>query len=988
MPQATEARSDSLKFVIGDPAAPKRVVLVAAGLILLVSTVVELVFDGVQEVDVAYAVAATVVGLGLGPRWGAMAAAVATALTLILPTGSGELGGDAVQILGYFTLGTLSGTAAQRLRGARDSRVRHLAEVVHQTDAAILSVSLPGGIVTSWNPRCEELLGWSEDEVLGRDGSFLVVDGLLGEVKDDARTLLSGERIMRETRWVTRGGGEVELSVTAAPLTKDGAVCGASIVAIDISTQAAAVHALRQEEGRFRGAFAHAPAGMAVVSHEEASFGRLLKVNPALSEITGFSEEELLATGFDHLLDEHDPVTLSHEREARMVRRDGQQIWVQVSSSPVHDDDGVATHSIAQVQDITARKVAETVRSRLAAIVADSTDAIVAKDLAGVITSWNGAAEALYGYSREQAIGLHSSELVPEHLRAGERERFESVLGGESIAARETQRLTRDGDRIDVSVTISPIRDEEGSIVGASSIARDITQEKVDVEALRASEERLRLIIDTAGEGIELIDLDGVVTFANERMGAITGKSPAEMIGHSFRDLMKGDRDDLELAEKVFESRHAGVSDLHEYPYVRPDGSDGWVLVSGSPVYDSDGEIVGSLAMVTEITDRVLAEQERKAMEGVLHQSQRLESLGELAGGVAHDMNNLLAVITNFADFALEEIADGPGSAELKEIRHASASAAGLIRQLLLFARQEVTQPEILELNSVLADHEDILGRLAGPTVQLTTAYADDLPRVNVDAGMLEQVAMNLVVNARDAMPNGGPLEIATAKVTIEADALPGVDAGDYVFLRVTDAGEGMTAEVAARAFDPFFSTKPPGGGTGLGLATVYGVAKRFGGHVAIDSEPGAGACVTVYFPAVPADTPTAAQASVPAGIAAGDGTILLVEDNDGVRHVAARILRAGGYTVISAASPSEALQLAGERVAPLDLLLTDVVMPEMSGPTLAAKLQAGQPGLPVVFASGFTDQSTVLPPGSHFVSKPFDGPELLAGVAAARVPS
>jgi PAS domain S-box-containing protein len=979
VPQATEARSDSLKFVMSDPAAPKRVVLVVAGGVLLVSTLAALVFDGVEEVDVAYAVAATIAGLGLGPRWGALVAALASALTLILPSASGGLGGYIVQVLGYFTLGTLSGSAAERLRGSRDSRFQHLAEVVEQTDAAILSLSLPGGIVTSWNPRCEELLGWSADEVLGRDGSFLVVDGLLGEVRDDARALLSGERIVRETRWVTRAGGEVELSVTAAPLRKDGEVCGASVVAIDISTQAAAIHALRQEERRFRGAFAHAPAGMAVISHEEDSFGQLIKVNPALSEITGFSEQELLATGFDHLLDEHDPVTLSHDREARMVRGDGNQIWVQVSSSPVYDEDGLATHSIAQVQDITARKVAETVRSRLAAIVADSPDAIVAKDTAGLITSWNAAAVDLYGYSREQAIGLHSSELVPEELRAGERERFESVLGGASIAARETQRLTREGGCIDVSVTISPIRDEEGSIVGASSIARDITQDKVDVETLRASEERLRLIIDTAGEGIQLIDLDGVVTFANERMGVITGKSPAEMIGHSFKDLMTGDRNDIELAEKVLESRHAGVSDLHEYPYVRPVGSDGWVLVSGSPVYDSDGEITGSLAMVTEITDRVLAEQERQAMDAVLHQSQRLESLGELAGGVAHDMNNLLAVITNFADFALEEIADGPGSAELKEIRHASGSAAGLIRQLLLFARQEVTQPKILELNSLLADHEDILSRLAGPTVELTTAYADDLPRVNVDPGMLEQVAMNLVVNARDAMPEGGPVEMTTAQVTL--------DAGEFVFLRVTDAGGGMTAEVAARAFDPFFSTKPAGGGTGLGLATVYGVAKRFGGHVTIDSEPGAGACVTVYFPAVSADEPSAARANTPVpGIVAGDGTILLVEDNDGVRHVAAHILRAGGYTVVAAASPGEALQLAGDRDDPFDLLLTDVVMPEMSGPTLAAKLQAAQPGLPVVFASGFTDQSTTLPPGAHFVSKPFDGPKLLAGVAAAWV--
>jgi two-component system cell cycle sensor histidine kinase/response regulator CckA len=980
-----EVRPDPWLFVKGESVAPEHVVLGVAGTIFVVGVLIQVLFDGIQEVDVAFAVATTIVGLGMGPRWGALGAMVATGLTFTLPAAVGSEG-HVVQILGYFALGTLGGTVAERLRGARDSRMRHLAEVVHQTDAAILSLSLPGGVITSWNPRCEQLLGWSADEVLGRDSSFLVGNGLQAEARDDAKALMSGERILRETRWVNRGGGEIDLSVTAAPLTADGKTVGASLVAIDISTQAAAVHALRQEEARFRSAFAHAPAGMAVVSHEESSFGRLLKVNPALSEITGFSEETLLTTGFERFLEEAKSTgALGQNREVRFVRADGRLIWIQLSSSPVFDEHGVPTHSIAQVQDITARKVAETVRSRLAAIVADSTDAIVAKDLAGVITSWNAAAAALYGYTREEAIGLHSSELVPEELRAGEHERFVTVLGGQSIAERETQRLTRDGQRIAVCVTISPIRDEDGAIVGASSIARDMTQERIDVAALRASEERLRLIFETAGEGIQLIDLEGVITFANEKMGSMIGTTPEEMVGHSYKELMSGDHNDLALAGSVLESRQSGVSDLHEYPYVRPDGSDGWVLVSGSPMYDSDGEIVGSLAMVTEITDRVLAQQERTAMESVLHQSQRLESLGELAGGVAHDMNNLLAVITNFADFALDEVGDGAGSAQLKEIRHASGSAAGLIRQLLLFARQEITEPEILELNAVLEEHSDILSRLAGPSVELSTDYGDALPRVNVDPGMLEQVAMNLVVNARDAMPDGGPITIATAKIAIDAGEVPDVDAGDYVFLSVTDTGTGMTPEVAARAFDPFFSTKPRGSGTGLGLATVYGVAKQFGGHVAIDSEPGAGACVTVYFPAVPADQPSAQPLVAPApGAAAADGTILLVEDNDGVRRVASHILRAGGYTVIEAASPSGALKLACERDAPLDLLLTDVVMPEMSGPVLAAQLQAGQPGLPVVFASGFTDRAAALPAGTHFVSKPFDGPELLAAVAAA----
>jgi PAS domain S-box-containing protein len=982
VPHLTEDRSEPLSFVIGEPPAPTHIVLAVGGAIMAAAAAGQLAFNGLADADVAYALAVAVVGLGMGPRWGAAAASVATGLTLALASGGGAADGHLVQLLGYFALGTLGGTVAERLRGARDSRLRHLAEVVHQTDAAILSVSLPGGLVTSWNPRCEALLGWAAEDVLGRDASFLVVEGLLDQVQADGRTLQRGRRILRETQWATRSGGVVDVSLTAAPLaTEAGAIVGASIVAIDMGNEAAAVRALRQAEELFRGAFAHAPAGMAVVSDEAESPGQFLQVNPALARITGFTEEELLATDFEGLLVDG---IAGAEREARLLRADGEWIWVQVSSSPILDEEGDATRSVAQIQDITARKAAETVRSRLAAIVADSSDAIVAKDRAGFVTSWNRAAGDLYGYTTEQAIGLHSSKLVPEDLRAGERERFESVLSGQSIPARETQRHTRDGRVLDVSVTISPIRDDNGRIVGASSSARDITREKVAAETLRASEERLRGIVETAGEGIWLLDVEGRTTFANEKLASLFGTEVAAMIGQPYSDFMTDEQSDS--ARSVLASRHSGVADHHEWPYVRPDGSDGWVLVSGSPMYGSNGDVVGSLAMVTEITDRVEAEQERKAMEAVLHQSQRLESLGELAGGVAHDMNNLLAVITNFADFALDEVADGPGTEELKEIRRASDSAAGLIRQLLLFARQEVTKPEVLDLNVLLDDQQDLLRQVAGAKVEVVTDYADALSRVNADPGMLQQVVMNLVVNARDAMPDGGQVVIATSQIAIQDDELAKGEPRDYVCLRVTDDGVGMTAEVAAHAFDPFFSTKPRGSGTGLGLATVYGIATRFGGHVEIDSEPGAGASFSVYFPAVCAGQGATAESAGKATLVRhpADGTILLVEDDDGVRRAASRILSRGGYSVIAAASPVEALKLAGARPEPLDLLLTDIVMPEMSGPTLASRLQADQPGLAVVFASGFTGAPDQLPAGAHFVSKPFNGPQLLAAVTAA----
>jgi CheY-like chemotaxis protein len=294
-------------------------------------------------------------------------------------------------------------------------------------------------------------------------------------------------------------------------------------------------------------------------------------------------------------------------------------------------------------------------------------------------------------------------------------------------------------------------------------------------------------------------------------------------------------------------------------------------------------------------------------------------------------------------------------------------------------------RPAILDLSPLLENLEDILGHAVGASVDFVTEFAPDLPPVNADSGMLEQVAMNLSVNARDAMPDGGTLGLRTFAVDLESGPGPNLPGGLYVCLEVTDTGEGMTPDVVARAFDPFFSTKPRGSGTGLGLATVYGIATRFHGHVAIASAPGQGTRVTVYLPAAShSDALAAAEPPSEGSDSAVNGTILLVEDDPGVRRVAERILAERGYTVVSAACAADALDLIEARGGPPDLLLTDIVMPGQSGPSLAAALQQDYPGLPVVFASGYTDKPSELPEGSHFVSKPFDRAELIAGVSKA----
>jgi two-component system cell cycle sensor histidine kinase/response regulator CckA len=972
---------------------PHKLVLLASGGLFAVGVVAQLVSSGSAEVDVVYALAVGVIALGLGPRWGIGAAVLATAFTVGLKSDGAGTFAYVTQALGYVVLGMLGGTFADTLRNLRDNRARHLAEVVGTTDAAILSVSLPGGVVTSWNRGCEALTGWTAEEAIGERASFLSTPDSDAQAERDYRALLDGETVVQETRWMRRDGGQVDVSVSAAPLAGPaGGVHGASVVATDISAQAATVRALRRAEERFRGAFAHAPAGMAVVSLDPTNPGRLLQVNPALVHLTGYSEAGLLATNLQDVLrapgrfaaDAPSASHMGHLTGERPIERaDGAVIWVEVSTSTYLDEDGAALHSIAQIQDITARKSVDSVRSQLAEIVSGSTDAILTEDADGRILSWNDAAETLYGYNAVEAIGSEVSELVPPERRAEYRQRRRAVLAGGSLEGLATQRRTKDGRTLEISMTLSPIRDESGAIVGASSIERDITQQSLAAEALRSSEEKLRQIVDTADEGIVVLDLNGCTTFANLRLAAMLGTEPEAMLDLPFEGFI-GEAGAARVSELI-DGRLDGASGHHNEAFRRPDGSDGWVHVSGSPMHGPSGEVTGALGMVTDVTDVLVAQREAKEMEAMLHQSQRLESMGQLAGGVAHDMNNLLAVIMNFADFASEAVEGGPGTEELREIRQASESAAGLIRQLLLFARQEVTRPESLSLTPLLEGLENLLRRAVGEQIHFSMDYEPGLPAIKADAGMIEQVAMNLVVNARDAMPHGGRLSVSTITCDLDAAAGPDIVPGAYVRLRVADDGEGMTGEVAARAFDPFFSTKPRGSGTGLGLATVYGIAARFGGHVEIDSEPGQGTRVDVYFPT---DRSDRNGASSPAEAApdrpAAGGTILLVEDDDGVRRVIARILEAHGYDVLTAARPREALELVRAREAPLDLLFTDVVMPEMSGPKLAVILQEHQPGLRVVFSSGHTDRPDELPAGAHFVSKPFTRSAVLAKVAAA----
>ncbi|MBJ7473421.1 MAG: response regulator, partial [Solirubrobacteraceae bacterium] len=472
---------------------------------------------------------------------------------------------------------------------------------------------------------------------------------------------------------------------------------------------------------------------------------------------------------------------------------------------------------------------------------------------------------------------------------------------------------------------------------------------------------------------------DGRISLMNRQAEVLFGYGRDELVGMAVEQLVP----------MRFEPGHAARRDGYfADPKTRPmgagaalagrrkDGSEFPAEISLSSLETETGTI--AVAAVRDISERAESERER-ALQQELHQARRLESVGQLAGGIAHDFNNLLGVILNLTEFVVEAVPPGSQAhQDLEEIGRAAERAADLTRQLLIFSRRELVQPEILDLNALTQDLETLLRRALGERVELEVVLTPGLWRVRADRGQVEQVLVNLAVNGRDAMPGGGRLVIETSNVELDEDFTAGhlgLEPGPYVRVTVSDEGVGMAADVVERAFEPFFTTKQKGHGTGLGLATVYGIVQEAGGHVTLYSEPGVGTSVKVHLPGTELPTSDAAEPER-TGAPAGRGeTVLVVEDEPEVRRIAERILSRSGYTVLSAAGGEEALAIAATEQ--IDLVLTDVIMPGMVGPDLVERLRVSDPGLRVIYMSGYSHkvlegEELGSSPRTAFVEKPF----------------
>jgi two-component system cell cycle sensor histidine kinase/response regulator CckA len=622
----------------------------------------------------------------------------------------------------------------------------------------------------------------------------------------------------------------------------------------------------------------------------------------------------------------------------------------------------------------------ELAAARLAAIVQNSDDAIVSKSLDGTILSWNTSAERIFGYAPAEVIGNSIFMLVPPHLHDEERAILARISQGEHVPHFQTIRRHKDGTLFPIEVSVSPVRDASGTIVGAASIKRDIS------EARRAAETAARLaaIVESSEDAILSKSLDGVVRTWNVAAERMYGYPATEMIGHSIYDLVPAElqHEEREILGRVAQGEHVAH---YETVRQRRDGSLVNVSLTLSPIRDTSGQVVGASSIQRDITDR-------KQAEDTLRQAAKMEAIGALAGGLAHDFNNQLYAVSGFAHFISRDTGLSPSARQdLLEIQKTTERMASLTRQLLAFARQQVLSPETLDLNLAVEDVRPMLQRLIGTNMEIELALAPGPKWVRVDRAQLVQVLLNLVINARDAMPAGGRIVVSTTTLEVSPGHVfdrmkASVEAGAYAELAVSDSGEGIAPEHLPHIFEPFYTTKEVGLGTGLGLATVEGIVAQSGGRIQVDSVVGRGTTIRLLLPlsAEPARKPgpgsSTSKATPPRA------RILVVEDEDPVRAVVMRTLQAEGYEVLGARDGREALKVLEEVGGAISMVITDIVMPGMGGGQLVRELTGRYPSISIIWMSGHPRESELhaadVGPGHVFLHKPVPPAVLLDTVA------
>jgi two-component system, cell cycle sensor histidine kinase and response regulator CckA len=849
---------------------------------------------------------------------------------------------------------------------------------------------------------------------------------------DDQEPIRAGEAAARkalepfhiEYRLRRKDGEYRWIFDTAHPrFTPSGVFAGYIGSSIDITDRRRAGEALAESEARYRTQVEHAPEAIVVF---DVDTGRFVEANENALRLYGLSREELFATGPAALSPPTQPDGRSSAESA--AENIGEALnggtpvfeWTHVDAAgrvfPCEVRlvrlPSAATRRLVRgsVTDISERKHAEKVRAALYEIAATAS---AAEELDEFYAAIHGIVGELM-YARNIYVALHNPDagtlsfpycvdeqdpppvtrplqkgLTEYVLHTGEPllmpdEDFPAMIatgkvesvGSPSIDWLGVPLKTR-GRTFGVLVVQSYDprfrygRTEKDVLTFVSQQIAVAIERKGAQEAVRESEERYRLLFERNMAGVYRVSLNGRIVECNDALAHIYGySSREELVGRDVAELHPDEAMRQEFRESLFQFRTLANLELRGQ---RKDGSPVWTLENAALIADERAGDVFIEGTVTDITGRKLLEEQ-------LRQSQKMEAIGQLAGGIAHDFNNLLTTVLGYSNMALNRLSPHePIREEIEEIQKAGERAANLTRQLLAFSRKQLFEPKVLDVNARIVDSTRMLARLIGERVRLVTQLDPSIGSVRADPGQIEQVLVNLVVNARDAMPDGGTLTIRTRNADVDLGSARrhfGAPPGAYVVLSVADTGVGIDPDTQKRIFEPFFTTKEKPHGTGLGLATVYGIVRQSGGQVYVSSEPGHGASFLIYLPRVDEAVSPEPALDAPLGPAHGSETILLVEDEDPVRELTRRCLEQRGYAVLQAASAEEAMDLVSDHAGRLDLLLTDVVMPGASGPDLARRLTTQRPDLQVLFVSGYPDDSPgsagLLEPGAAFLQKPF----------------
>ena len=846
----------------------------------------------------------------------------------------------------------------------------------------------------TWSDNAESMFGFGQGEFAGTYEAFLqcvhpddkqlVMDAVRDCLKEGME-YAAEHRIVWQTgtvRWMSEKGN----------VTRDDSGRAVRMVGIvqDITDRKRAEEALRESEEHYKNFFENALAGL---FRSRLSDGLFLEINSKAAEQQGLPVEEIVgkvrSSDYYRNPDQRKELISRllrdgevHDFEADLTLHDGRDVTFSISVKAYPDKD----YMEGAVIDITDRKRAEQALRKsetfLAGVWRTSPVGIaVARDR---VFLWaNQAWAKMHGYGDpKEIVGLSTSVAYAseaEFERTGKL--FYETLRTQTVPETDVHCRRKDGSLFHGHMWLTRV-DPENPQEGVIGAIIDVTARKQAEQALRDSEERYRTLFEESTDAILIVHPQGRIIDANPSAGELFGVPRAELFGTDIVQFYADPGERHALSEEVY---NKGFVRNVEWKIRRRDGTERTCLMAASAWRDEQGKLLGHLAIAQDIT-------ELKRLEGQLRHATKMEAIGRLAGGVAHDFNNLLTVITGYSSMLAMQFPEAsPQSEKLLQIRHAADRAASLTRQLLAFSRKQVLEMKVVDLNHVILDVEKMLRRLLGEDIDLVTIPATTHARVKADPDQLSQILMNLAVNARDAMPDGGKLTMEVGNVCLDAayaETHSEVQPGSYVMLAVSDNGTGMDPETTTRVFEPFFTTKEKGAGTGLGLATVFGIVKQHGGHITVYSEQGQGTTFRVYFPRTedPADSMRDRSG---AGIEAVAGkSILVVEDEQSVRDYACEVLKSLGYVVSTVKDPQEAIDVCENEPGPIHLLLTDVVLPLMDGKSLFERLVRLRPSMKVLYMSGYTCNAIVrhgvLERGVHFLQKPFDEMSLARKISEA----